>query len=302
MSFLESIVAGIFANKLTQVFDRAKFKKSEEKNHVQKINVVTCAKSTIFYPKRLFNKYKEKKIARDYKVLSDSTVFFADRFASAFPGCRGIQPFNDPNEAMHRLDVFFKNPIKAKFKNSTAKPLMWIRGGDTFNISSYKRFRNRFFKSNEFLLNGRYLFKLKKLVAFSHPSYFRSFIYIETQASGRSRLYEDNIAGQVKRNGYAREEYGVWGKLKERKISREEYDDASTIVNGKVKNLLGKTKLRIIYTTDFNFLIIPHFSPINNNQHDDRFEEILNSVLRKETCVDELARLAFKLPKNQTDY
>ena len=62
----------------------------------------------------------------------------------------------------------------------------------------------------------------------------------------------EDIERNIKQYGYCREEYGFYkDKIA---ISREEYDDGSAVINGKVTDTKG-SKLRVRYLSSYNFII-----------------------------------------------
>jgi hypothetical protein len=63
----------------------------------------------------------------------DSTVFFSERFAQAFPGVRGISWFDDPNEIEMRLLKLLEEPLS--FSGKT--PVWWWRGDSNLQIERF---------------------------------------------------------------------------------------------------------------------------------------------------------------------
>lgn len=147
--------------------------------------------------------------ARRFNQLRQSTVFFAYRFAKAFPGCREMCEINEPKEAIHRLGTLLEKPISIHYENRRATPIWWFRGHNNMHIESFRKVAK-----NRFILNEIYFFQIKKLVAVSHPSYFRKFIYIEVDGMEPTGTSNPDIEAQVERRGYAYEEYGEYGRFK----------------------------------------------------------------------------------------
>ena len=165
----------------------------------------------------------------------DSTVFFSERFAAAFPGCRGLCEFGDPREALHWLDVLLQDPISAKIGNSTFTPVWWFRGSRALHVNSYRRERVPFFRTVNFYFNEIEYYKMRRIVGVNEGSYFRNFVYVEVDPMPPTGLYPVDVAQSIERLGCAREEYGEYGRLWKHHVTREEYDDGATIVNGHVK-------------------------------------------------------------------
>lgn len=213
-----------------------------------------------------------------------STAFFSNRFSDAFPGVRGIKWFREPTEAVERLRIFFRNPFV--FQDSI--PIWWWRNGD-MHIDSFD-----VLAADTVLVDHQELV-IKELAAINPGAYYQSFLYIETKPSEPTGLYDQaSVSSEVERWGYAREEFGLFrGHL----VNRAEYDDGSTVIDGKVVDMNLGAKLRVRYVTPYNLLIAPIDSPINNNRFDRLRNELLNKILRGEASLDTLVEAVLKLPK-----
>lgn len=236
-----------------------------------------------------------------YNRLRQSTVFFAQQFSKAFPGCREICEIDDPKEAINRLNVLLEKPLSGTNGRFTVTPIWWFRGQHNMHIDAYQKRGGPFSENGKFLLNDIYDYQIKKLIAVSHPSYFRKFVYVEIVGMEPSGVGEPCIAAQVERKGYAHEECGEYGTFRKRYVTREEYDDGAIILNGKPFDISKKVKLRVRSLTPYNFLIAPHASPINNKAADAVIENFLTGILKNETSIPDLIKLIFQLPKNEMD-
>jgi len=96
--------------------------------------------------------------------------------------------------------------------------------------------------------------------------------------------------------------YGEYGLFRKKYVTRQEYDDGVTVVNGKPVDLIGKVKLRTRKLSKYNFLIAPSTSPINNNCADQPIADIMNDMLKGTATIDGLKNLIFRLPKNGQDF
>ncbi len=239
--------------------------------------------------------------AADPDQLRDSTVFFSQRFAAAFPGCRGLCEFDNPREALHRLDVLLQDPISVKTRGATLTPVWWFRGSSALPVTSYKRERILSFGRLNFYFSETEYYRMRRVVAVNRGSYFRNFVYVEVDPMPPTGLYPVDVARSIERLGCAREEYGEYGRLWKRHVTREEYDDGATTVNGRVKDLAGKVKLRIRMLSWYNFILAPHFSPINSRDAEDMIENLLDSILKGQTTVHDLADLTLRLPRHGRD-
>lgn len=213
-----------------------------------------------------------------------STVFFHKRFCDSFPGARGIQWFRDPREAVKRLELFFREPFV--FSDST--PIWWWRTGD-MHIKHFE-----VISDHTILLDHQELI-VEELAAVNAGAYYQPFLYIKTKASQPTGLYDPSyIQSAVDYWGYAKEEFGLFRGLP---ISREEYDDGSTVIDGEVVDMQNKSQLRVRYTTPYNLLIAPLDSPINNHNFDRLRVELLNKILTNEEPLDTLVEAVLQLPK-----
>lgn len=213
-----------------------------------------------------------------------SSVFFSNRFMEAFPGVRGIEWFREPSCALERLQLFFKEP----FVSPKSIPIWWTRDGD-MHISHFK-----IISADTVLINFRELI-IDELAAVSPGAYYQSFIYLKTKPSESTGLYDEElILHQMERQGYALEEFGLFGG---RPVSRAELDDGSAVIDGKVVNMEGEAELRVRYVTPYNLLITARDSPIGNGRFYLKRKELLNAILRDEKTLDELVEEVKLLPK-----
>lgn len=318
MGMAETIIAGLIVAGICWLFKaygipkfiRSRFLTgSTERNSTAPIASETNSGSLEFLnflnPVQLVRSYrirretkKNKEDKRLYQSMKQSTVFFAERFSEAFPGCREIQEFNKPREAIHRLDILLKTPLSVRIENQGMTPIRWFRGMLSLDINFYERKKRCFGGAPEFILNYEH-HKLKKIIAVPHQSYFRQFIYVEVEGMKPTGLYD--LQYQLDEKGYAVEEYGEYGKLFIKRISREDFDDGATIVNGKVKDLIGKVRARSRYIGKYNFLIAASASPINQSYAEQPIGKILNRMLKGEASINELSEFIFQLPKNRMD-
>ena len=230
---------------------------------------------------------KEEHKLEEPSLNVDSTVFFADRFSSAFPGVRGIQWFTTQSDIKMRLEKLLEEPLY--FNN--ASPIWWWRDGN-LHIHS--------FKSTD---DGLYLmncdeFKISKIAAVNEGYYYQKFVYVETEKMDPTGLYpdiEDRTAYWVEQNGYCHEEYGLYKG--ETKVNRAEYDDNAAMIDGKLVEFDGDIDLRVRYITPYNFVIAANGSPINNNDFDQKLVKLLNAMLKDAESITFLSKEVLNLPK-----
>jgi len=221
-----------------------------------------------------------------------STVIFADRFAQAFPGVRGIDWFTDEEAIKTRLEVLLREPLVY----SDGTPIWWWRDGN-LHIESFKWQGDRLY-----LMDGAELL-ICKIAAVNPGPYYRSFVYVETEAMPPTGLYEStveyiaSVENEDSHFGYYWEEYGLVDGI--HLINRAKYDDGAAEIDGNLEDVRGRCEIRCRYVTPYNFVIASNGSPINNPEFDKTLKDILNAMLKKEASLDELANEVLRLPKRQ---
>lgn len=226
---------------------------------------------------------------------SPANWFHHDRFTAAFPGVRGLAEISSPTEAVDRLAILLKPPLRWLWEvgdgNSAGlSPLWWWRGHSTNSIDHYSAV-----SANEILLDC-YELPITRVVAVNNSAYWQSFVYVEIDPKPPIGLYDHNpevIARKLELFGYVHEEYGLY---KGRPVTRAEYDDGAAMIDGKPQQIPG-AQLRVRYTTPYNFIIASQESPINNSQFDAKADEILNDILKGKSTVQQFANDIRKLPR-----
>lgn len=211
-----------------------------------------------------------------------STAIFSGKLAGAFTGQRGFKWYNS-KEAMMRLEKFFEPPLRYEpiGDDAMSTPIWWFRAGSSMYIDKFSKLsRNK-------LLIGIREFKIKRIGVYASDSYYKSFIYVETSGEKQTGLYKltkEDIKRHIKSFGYSFEEYGLFkNKIK---LTREEYDDASKVIKGKVVDTFG-SELRVRFLTDYNFLIAANQSPYNSRKFDIESRESMNKILSGEMNADD---------------
>ena len=216
-----------------------------------------------------------------------STQFFADRFAQAFPGVRGVRWFTEESDIQRRMMRLLKDPIT--FENTS--PVWWWADGN-IHIDHF-----RYLGGRSYLMDVTEL-EITRIAAITGHAYWGHFVYVEVagmSATGANRTSPEAIAAAVDRHGYADEEYGlVDGTIP---VSRPEFDDGAAEINGELQDIIGRAELRVRYLTPYNFLIAPNGSPINNNRFDQELVRLLRQVLRDASTFDQLVEAVRKLPR-----
>lgn len=251
----------------------------------------------IYFIRGIYNKYKSLTTVSD--DINDqelppgpihSPSFFDLRMARSFPGDSDIVWYDKPREAIHRLDLLLKQPLIFHYrdKNSKSRPIWWFRGGESMHIEIFRRIS--IFTSIVLIDYNR--LKIKRIAAFKSNTYWKQFVYVEAEGENQTGLYnysDEYINQRMKESGYFDEEYSL---LKNRlgwniPISREDYDDGATVIRGKVRDC-SKSKFRVRYLTDYNFIIAAKGSPFNSSRFSRESKRIFDRILSGDTEPEEL--------------
>ena len=129
----------------------------------------------------------------------------------AFPGVRGLCEISHPQEAVARLAILLKPPLKWVWeeagRRSAASPLWWWRGMGNNSIDSYSATSD-----SEILMDEQEL-PIRRVVAVNNGGYWQSFVYVEIDPKPPIGLYENNAdsdSRMLESFGYLREEYGLY--------------------------------------------------------------------------------------------
>lgn len=215
---------------------------------------------------------------------------FSIRFGHTFPGIREIQVINNPEECVKRLKDLLGDPIESN--------AIWIfRGTSSEAIDSCQ-----IISEDKILINKCDEFKVKKIYACYSHSYFRKFVYVETEPdeqSGANNITQDEIDFWISQNGYCHEEFALF---KGKSIKRTEYDDGAAIIDGEPVKLKGESELRTRYLIPYNFIICAHFNPINNNEYDYIMEDYLNDILLGKKQVNDICCFVENMSKHRNNH
>jgi len=226
------------------------------------------------------------------KTGISSSAIFSGKLAGAFTGQRGFKWY-ESKEAIMRLEKFFEPPLKYEpiGEGATSTPIWWFRAGSSMYIDKFKKL------SRTKLLIGIREFKIKRIGVFVSDSYYKSFIYVETSGEKQTGVYKltkEDIKRHIDTFGYSFEEYALFkNKIK---LTREEYDDASKVINGKVVDTFG-AELRVRFLSDYNFVITANQSPLNSSKFDKESHESMNKILKGEMKADDFIESLKKYEK-----
>lgn len=203
-------------------------------------------------------------------IYYNSNEFFSERLAKAFPGQRGLVWY-EPKEAVKRLKIMLQEPLV--FKSNETYPIWWFRDICSSSIDNFKSL-----SKTKVLINEKE-FEIKRIGVYVSKACYKSFIYVETKGekqTGLNNFKPEYIKDIVDKNGYIKEEYGLFGKVK---ISRDQYDDRATIINNKIVDA-SNAELRVRFLSDYNFIITYYTSPYNSRKFEDDSEEYFNNILK----------------------
>ena len=97
--------------------------------------------------------------------------------------------------------------------------------------------------------------------------------------------------------GVYQEEYAIF---KNKFISRQDFDDGSTVINGKPVKTTG-AEFRSRTLIKYNFIICAKFAPYNCHEFSATSKEYFKKLLTNEITFDEFARWMNNFPKNKND-
>lgn len=220
-----------------------------------------------------------------FRLGNPTIVEFSNRFSHAFPGLRGIEWIEDADVIERRLGVLLRQPLAYDEGNIA----WWWRGHRNLQVDSFKHV-----EGPHYLMDGYELNILRIAAVNMKGTYYRKWLYVETNASEPTQLYPDRGHNAPATEAYDYEEYGlVDGTLP---VTRAEFDDGATIVGGNPVKIAERAELRVRLITTYNFLLAPHRSPINNDQFDGSLECLLDAMLRGEDVFGRLCESIERLP------
>lgn len=240
----------------------------------------------------LIDKFKNKK-KEIPKIHDHSTVFFLYRLGDAFPGQRGLKWY-DSKTAVERLKILLREPLRFEPVGYEVMPdpIWWFRGGSALHINHFKTL-----SKTKVLINIDEI-EIKRFAVFISDSYYKSFIYLEAQAEKQTGLYnldEEAISNPTSSRGYSSEEFGLY---KNKPITREEYDDGSAVINGKVVATTN-VELRKRFLSDYNMIIAAKQSPYNSRKFSRETKEIFNDILKDSSRVDDFFKYLDSYEKDE---
>ncbi len=243
-------------------------------------------------------KTKESDEPEVTEIREEPTVFFHHRLCDAFPGfSHGYQEFKSKRDIRNRLKILLGQPLtfdKGEGHGIDKTPIWWFRGGSALHIKKFK-----ILSRQKVLINYDELI-IEKIIAFRGYSYYQDFVYVQSKADKATGLYEHNqliLESRFDEGGEYQEEFAVF---KNKFISRQDFDDGSTVINGNPVKTTG-AELRSRTLIKYNFIICAKFAPYNCHEFSATSKEYFKKLLKDEITFDEFASWMNKFPKNQHD-
>ena len=141
---------------------------------------------------------------------------------------------------------------------------------------------------------------IEKIVAFRGNSYYQDFVYVQCKADKSTGLYEHNqlnLENSLDEGDEYQEEFAIF---KNKFISRQDYDDGATIINGKPVKTIG-AELRSRTLIKYNFIICAKFAPYNCREFSATSKEYFKNLLKNQITFEEFAKWMNSFPKNRND-
>jgi hypothetical protein len=229
------------------------------------------------------------------EINEHSTVFFSRRLSNAFPGDRGIVWYKS-KEALKRLSILLKEPLifKPTSNEASMHPIWWFRDNSSFYINEYS-----VLSKTKALITIMEM-EIDRIAVVVDRAYYKSFVYVECKGEKQTGVYNFTKADFTKYKndfGYCWEEFALF---KGKPITREEYDDNSAVINGKVTSTSG-SELRIRYLTKYNFIITSQQSPFNSRKFEEHSELYLDGILKGTKSTEDFFNF-MKTFKKREDY
>jgi hypothetical protein len=216
------------------------------------------------------------------QIYERSTTFFDSRIGDAFPGQRGLKWYKDRKTAAARLQILLRSPLIFAAGELINEPVCWFRGGRNASVKSCEAL------TKTKVLMDHHEYEIEEVAVYRDDSPEKNFVYVKVKAESPIGVYnwtKDDIFRNVDFYGFHKEEYALFNN--KYPVTREEYDDGSAEINGKVIESKD-SKLRIRYLTSYNFIIAAKQSPINSREFDKGSQAILDGLLRGSHTFEQL--------------
>ena len=232
--------------------------------------------------------------------VSKSTIFYS-RMCDAFPGLREIEKFTG-EDAVNRLSILLRPPLSVNVSDSLFDgqivPIWWLRGRANMYVQGFEQTAKDHALMDMYELHVDHIVAVRQFAAEE-----RNFVYVQVLPEELTGLYkyregwlQESLQSRLEKNHgyYLYEEYGLWGN---KLINRQEYDDASALIDGKPVRTSG-AKLRIRYITPYNFVLCGADHVLNSNRRNIDFEvtKLLDDILLGDKTIDDLVDYIDGLP------
>jgi len=253
---------GPFCNKIRRQIKKMVETQTEtiKKGEIDSADKSTLKTTQINNQKKEEETNKSKKIEygvsvdnfNNYTISIAPTVFLSYRIAKAFPGIRGLHWFNNPKEALDRLELLLKTPLsfeKTLGDGVSSNPIWWSRGYSDMDIGKFNRV-----SETKCLMDFEEL-EIDKIAVYHSNIYWQSLVYVEVKGEESIGLYsqtQEDINRMIDNFGYACEEYGLYDNIP---VSRPCYDDGAAVIDGKIVDI-SDAELRVRFLSKYNLFNI----------------------------------------------
>lgn len=223
--------------------------------------------------------------------MQESTTFYSERFAEAFPALREPRAYTNPKDIRRRLDRLLRTPLSAQNENGTGEriPIWWTRGMTDMHLSQCN------WVKPGILLMDHAEIKITKVLAIPGVVYWQNFVYVECEPLPPTGLYAslDGEYGRLRRHPVS-EEYAIY---RYRRFTRAEYDDGAYERRGRMYSFQSPPQLRVRYLTPYNFLLVPIGSPVRSPGLERDLENHLNELLEGTASESQFVDWLLSLPR-----
>ena len=157
--------------------------------------------------------------------------------------------------------------------------------------------RYRFLHEASLHLLNEFELDVRLMVAYRSLRLDCEFVYLESsplEPSGMSDVTSEHIERMIKTRGWASEWVGFF---RGQYITETELYDGYATIDGEVVKVGLEAEGRMRPMSDFNLIVGPLESRVNNIDFDQQFEELCNQLLAKTADLNQFVEFVERLPR-----